>query len=42
VEQLLALSLDASPSEVGLDRHMVSTGGLVRKLAARSVAMGIS
>jgi len=34
VEQLLALGLGASPSEVGLDRHMVSTGGLVSKLAS--------
>jgi succinate dehydrogenase / fumarate reductase cytochrome b subunit len=39
LEQLLALSLGASPSAVGLDRHMVSTSGLVRKLAARSPAM---
>ena len=38
VEQLLALGLGASASEVGLDRHMVSTGGLVRKLAARARA----
>ena len=39
VEQLLALSLGASPSSVGLGRHMVSTDGLVRKLEARSSAM---
>lgn len=34
VEQLLALSFGGSPSVVGLGRHMVSTDGLVQKLAA--------
>ncbi len=34
VEQLLALSFGCSPSAVGLERHMVSTDSLVRKVAA--------
>jgi len=34
IEQLLALSLGSSPTEVGLQRHVVSTGELVRKLVA--------
>ena len=33
------LSFGASSSAVGLDRHMVSTSGLVRKLGARGSAM---
>ena len=36
LEQLLALALGASPSAVGLDRHMVSTDGLVRKSRSTS------
>ena len=31
--QLVALALGASPREVGLDRHLVSTGAVERKLA---------
>lgn len=38
LEQLLALSLGASPSAVGLDRHMVSTRGLMHKLSERGQA----
>ena len=38
VEQLLALALGASPADVGLDRHMVSTGKIVRMLASGSAA----
>lgn len=34
VEQLLALSFGCSPSAIGLERHMVSTDRLVRKVAA--------
>jgi len=34
VEQLLALAFGCAPREVGLERHLVSTGGLLRKLAA--------
>ena len=33
VEQLLALALGASPQAVGLNRHMVSTDGLMRRMA---------
>ena len=32
VQQLLGLSFGASPTEIGLDRHMVSARGLVQKL----------
>lgn len=38
VEQLLALAFGASPTQAGLDRHMVSTDGLMRKLAGRKPA----
>ena len=34
VEQLLALSFGCSPSSVGLERHMVSTDSLVKRIAA--------
>lgn len=34
VEQLLALSFGSSATEIGLQRHVVSTGRLVKKLAA--------
>lgn len=34
VEQLLALSFGSSPTEIGLQRHVVSTARLITKLAA--------
>lgn len=42
VEQLIALGLGASPPDVGLDRHMVSTSGVMRKLAARPPAAAVA
>jgi len=38
IEQLLALALGASPSAVGLDRHMVSANRLIARIASRASA----
>lgn len=39
VEQLIALAFGASPRSVGVDRHMVSTDGLVRRMVESAPAL---